>query len=131
MNDSTSRAAWTRREMLMLMGAAMVPGVALASFSTPESLGYFASLRRAADLEPLSHRIRTTLEQQPADTLAGLQDWSAASAAWIKTVVGDQWITLTHTVPNLVQEDLMAGRTREVMGLNLTATEVAMLLTDD
>lgn len=131
MNDATSRTAWTRREMLMLMGAAMVPGVALATIASPESLGYFASLRRAADLEPLSHRIRTTLMQQPADTLTGLQEWSAASAAWIKTVVGDQWITLSHTIPNLVEEDLMAGRTREVMGLNFTATEVAMLLTDD
>lgn len=131
MNDFTSRSAWTRREMLMLMGAAMLPSVALASIFAPEPLGYFASLRRAADLDPLSHRIRTTLSQQPVDTIAELQAWSAASAAWIKTVVGDQWITLEHTIPNLVEEDLMAGRTREVLGLNFTATEVAMLLTDD
>ena len=131
MNDSISTGAWTRRDMLLLIGAAMIPGIVWASVPVSMTMGYFGNLRRVAGLEPLSLRMRSALGQESVDIINGLQQWSESSALWIKTVVGDQWETLGHTIPTLVDDDLMAGRTREVMGLHFTATELAMLLTDD
>lgn len=131
MNDSISLGTWTRRDMLLLIGAAMIPGVIWASVPASVTMGYFENLRRIAGLQPLSLHIKSFLGQESADAIVGLQQWSASSALWIKTVVGDQWETLEHTIPTLVDDDLITGRTREVMGLHFTATELAMLLTED
>lgn len=131
MKGSISTGAWTRRDMLLLIGAAMIPGMAWASAPASMTTGYFENLRRAAKLEPLSLYMKSVLVQESVDIINELQQWSESSALWIKTVVGDQWETLEHTIPTLVDDDLIAGRTREVMGLNFTATELAMLLTGD
>lgn len=121
-----------RRDVLLLAGAALLPGVSLAILPQVASQSYFSTLRGQAGLAPLAAHLRESLEHshQPPGLLASLQQWCAKAADTVQAVVGDQWETLSHTVPSLVEDDLLSGRTRDVVGLNMTATEVALLLTD-
>lgn len=120
-----------RRDLLVLAGAAFMPGVLRAAVPEVSPHSYFATLRRHAGLTPLSAHVREGLARATGPVSgAALQQWSSAAAQTIRAVVGDQWDTLGHTVPSLVEEDLLTGRTREVLGLHLTATEVALLLTE-
>lgn len=131
MSNSINTGVLTRRDMLLLIGAAMIPGVVYAALPTSTAMGYFGNLRRVAELELLSLHMKSVLSRESVDVINELQQWSASSASCIRTVIGDQWETLEHSIPTLVDDDLLAGRTREVMGLHFTATELAMLLTDD
>lgn len=128
--SDTPAYQYCRRDFLFVLGASMAPAWLGAKALNSVEAGYFAQLRIEAGLTPLAEHVKSVLRNESPETLCQLMTWADEAGDVIKSVVGDQWHTLRHTIPGLVDDDLLAGRTREVQGLHFTATELAMLLSE-
>lgn len=113
-----------------LLGCAVVgicaPRAGLANDVNTGLSAYGRCLRAALGLNVPRATAEVILGVLAAE--AGLKAKVVEKMAWLRSSIGDQWHTASHTVPQLVEVDLRTGNHVVAGGWLLTHTELALLV---